>query len=104
VDLDKLYLEVYIPETESGKLRLGLSARVYVDAFPDRAFAATVRYISSRAEFIPKDIHTPDERVRLVYAVRLYLDENPDHSLTPGLPADAVIRWKDGAPWMKPKW
>ncbi|MEA1890561.1 MAG: efflux RND transporter periplasmic adaptor subunit [Pseudomonadota bacterium] len=104
VDLDRLYLKVYVPEKQIGKLRLGLPARVYTDAFPDDPFPATVRYIASRAEFTPKEVQTPDERVKLVFAVKLYLDENPDHRLSPGLPADAVIRWKEDAPWAKPRW
>lgn len=104
VDLDMLYLKVYVPEVQIGKLRRGLPARIYTDAFPDTPFDATVRYISSRAEFTPKEVQTPDERVKLTYAVKLYLDKNPDHKLTPGLPADAVIRWKDGVAWVKPKW
>lgn len=104
VDLDQLYLKVYVPETQIGKLRLGLPARIYVDAFPDQPFAATVRYISSRAEFTPKEVQTPDERVKLVYAVKLYLNKNPDYHLTLGMPADAVIRWKEGTTWTKPRW
>jgi len=47
-------------------------------------------------------VQTPDERVKLFYAVRLYLDFNPEHCLTPGLPADGVIRWKKKTPWAKP--
>ena len=104
VDLDRLYLKVYVPEFQIGKVRLGLPARIYSDAFPDKPFPATVRYIASRAEFTPKEVQTPDERVKLVYAVKLYLTENPDHKLTPGLPADAVIRWKEGIEWEKPHW
>jgi len=104
VNLDQLYLKVYVAEIEIGKLRLGLPAQVYTDAFPDRPFPATVRYIAARAEFTPKEVQTPDERVKLVYAVKLYLDANPEQRLTPGLPADAVIRWQDEAPWAKPQW
>lgn len=104
VDLDRLYLKVYIPEVEIGKVRLNLPALIYTDAFPDQPFPAVVRYIGSRAEFTPKEVQTPDERVKLVYAVRLYLEKNPEHRLTPGLPADAVIRWQKGAPWAKPRW
>ena len=104
VDLDRLYLKVYVPEKEIGKVRLGLPARIYIDAFPDTPFSATVRYIASRAEFTPKEVQTPDERVKLVYVVKLYLDENPDHRLTPGLPSDAVIRWQEDIPWEKPRW
>lgn len=104
VNLDRLYLQVYVPEVEIGKVRRGLPAQVYTDAFPDQPFSSTVRYISSRAEFTPKEVQTKDERVKLIYAVRLYLDANPGHRLTPGMPADAIIRWKEEAPWAKPRW
>lgn len=104
VDLDRLYLEVYVAEKDIGKLRRGLPARVYVDAFPGEAHPAVLRTIAPRAEFTPKEVQTPDERVKLVYAVKLYLESNPEHRLTPGLPADAVIRWSEEAPWAEPRW
>lgn len=104
VDLDRLYLKVYVPEAQIGRLRLGLKARIYTDAFPATPFDATVRYVSSQAEFTPKEVQTPDERVKLVFAVKLYLDVNPDHRLTPGLPADAVVRWREDTPWKRPRW
>lgn len=103
VDLDRLYLKVYVPEVQIGKVRLDLPARIYTDAFPDQPFDATVRYIASKAEFTPKEVQTPDERVKLIYPVKLYLNENPNHRLTPGLPADAIIRWKDDVGWAKPR-
>jgi HlyD family secretion protein len=103
VDLNRLYLQVFVPEIQIGKIRRGLPARIYTDAFPDQPYEATVRYIASKAEFTPKEVQTPDERVKLIYAVRLYLAENPKHRLTPGLPADAVIRWKEDVAWTKPK-
>jgi HlyD family secretion protein len=102
VDLDHLYLKVYVPEVQIGKIRLDLPARIFTDAFPDQPFEATVRYIASKAEFTPKEVQTPDERVKLIFAVKLYLAENPDHRLMPGLPADAIIRWKEDVAWMKP--
>ncbi len=104
VDLDRLYLKVYVPENQIGKLRLGLPARIYTDAFPHKPFSATVGYIASQAEFTPKEVQTTTDRVKLVYAVKLYLDQNPDHRLTPGIPADAVIRWKEKSPWAEPQW
>ena len=104
VDLDRLYLKVFVPETDIGKVRLGLPAQIHVDAWPSQPFPATVGYIASRAEFTPKEVQTRDERVKLVYAVKLYLDRNPDHRLTPGLPADAVIRWQEITPWRPPRW
>ena len=99
VDLDRLYLKVYVPETMIGKVRIGLPAKIYTDTYPNEPFDATVGYIASQAEFTPKEIQSPTERVNLVYAVKLYLVKNPDHKLTPGLPADAVIRWKEGVLW-----
>jgi len=103
VDIERLYLQVYVPEHQIGKVRLDLPERIYTDAFPDQPFEATIRYIASKAEFTPKEVQTPDERVKLIYAVRLYLTDNPDHRLTPGLPADAIIRWKDSVAWAKPR-
>ncbi|WP_293764311.1 efflux RND transporter periplasmic adaptor subunit [uncultured Aquitalea sp.] len=104
VDLNKLYLKVYVPENQIGKVRLGLPAQLHTDAFPDQVFEARVTHIGSKAEFTPKEVQTPDERVKLVYAVKLSLSANPGFRLTPGLPADAVIRWKDDVPWQAPHW
>jgi len=102
VDLDRLHLKVYVPETFIGKLRLDLPGQVYTDAYPDQAFPAKVSYIADRAEFTPKEVQTSDERIKLVFAVKLDLSANPQHRLMPGMPADAVIRWKEGIPWSKP--
>jgi HlyD family secretion protein len=104
VDLNRLYLKVYVPGKEIGKVRLGLPAHIFTDSFPNEPLAAIVRYIASQAQFTPKEVQTPDERVKLVYEVRLYLNANPQHRATPGLPADAVIRWKEDVPWAKPRW
>lgn len=90
VDLRALWLKVYIPEPQIGKIRLGDSARVYVDAFPGRPFPAKVLEINNQAEFTPKDVQTREERVKLVFAVKLAV-ENPDGLLKPGMPADGTI-------------
>ena len=104
LDLDRLYLKVYVPEVALGKVKLGLPAQIFVDGVPGQAFPAKVKYISSRAEFTPKEVQTVDERVKLTYAVQLYLDANPEHRLSAGMPADAVIRWKEEVPWQAPVW
>lgn len=102
VDLDGLFLKVFVPEKAIGKLKLGLKARIFLDSMPEKPFDGTVRYISSKAEFTPKEVQTPDERVKLVYAVKIYLDKNPGHAVTPGIPADAIIKWQEGAEWAAP--
>ncbi|MFY9270891.1 MAG: efflux RND transporter periplasmic adaptor subunit [Candidatus Manganitrophaceae bacterium] len=98
VDLNRPYLRVYLPERDIGKVKLGDPARVYVDSFPGRPFEATVTEVANKAEFTPKDVHMPDERVTLVYSVKLEIT-NPEGILKPGMPADALIRWKPDADW-----
>lgn len=102
-DLGRLHLKAYLPETQIGRVRRGMPAQIHVDAFPGEPFAATVRYVAARAEFTPKEVQTVDERVKLVYEVRLYADRNPDGRLNPGQPADGMIRWRDGAAWQSPR-
>ena len=99
VDLDRLYVKIYVPEPSIGKVALGQEARVYVDAFPGRAFAARVSRVSQEAEFTPKNVETREERVKLVFAVEVALAENPDRVLKPGMPADAEVRTRADAPW-----
>lgn len=98
VDLSRLDLKVYIPERDIGKVELGDAARVRVDAFPKRYFEATVRHVDQQAQFTPRDIHLPEERVRMVFGVKLALD-NPGSELKPGMPADAWIRWDTDFTW-----
>lgn len=98
VDLERIELKVYIPEQEIGKLRLGSEARARTDAFPDQYIAARVSRIDSQAQFTPRDIHMPDERVRLVFGVTLTL-ENREGRLKPGMPADAWVRWNAATAW-----
>jgi len=98
VELSRPELKVYIPEGDIGKVKLGDSARVKVDTFPDYYFQATVSRVDQRAQFTPRDVHLPEERVRRVFGVILTLD-NPEGRLKPGMPADAWIRWRDETPW-----
>ncbi len=102
VDLDQLYLKIYVPEPEIGKIAHDRPARVYVDAFPQRFFAARVSKIASEAEFTPKNVETREERVKLVFAVELAIAENPGGVIKPGMPADAVVRLQDGPEWISP--
>jgi multidrug resistance efflux pump len=89
-DLSRVFLRVFVAEGDLGRVRLGQPVEVRVDAFPDRTFAGIVEEISSRAEFTPGNVQTREERTKLVFAVRIGLD-NPGGVMKPGLPADAVI-------------
>lgn len=88
--LDRVFLNIYVAETELARVKLGAPARVHVDGYPDRSFDGRIVYISPEAEFTPKNVQTKEERVRLVFRVKIAL-ENPEGILKPGLPADAVL-------------
>ncbi|MGD9601809.1 MAG: HlyD family secretion protein [Gammaproteobacteria bacterium] len=98
LDLRRAELKVFIPERDIAKVKLSALARVRVDAYPDRMFEARVARVDQAAQFTPRDIHMPEERVRLVFGVTLSLD-NPDGALKPGMPADAWILWQSAAGW-----
>jgi len=89
-DLNNLTLTLYVPESDLGRIHLGEMVSVTVDAYPGRVFTGTITTIASEAEFTPKDVQTREERVSLVFAVKVRLP-NPDHALKPGMPADAAV-------------
>ncbi|MGE3508961.1 MAG: HlyD family secretion protein [Vicinamibacterales bacterium] len=91
VDLDDLYVKVYIPEPQIGRIVLGERAIIRVNAYPGRDFEARVARVAQQAEFTPKNVETREERVKLVFAVELSLLDNPGGILKPGMPADAVL-------------
>jgi HlyD family secretion protein len=90
-ELDSVYVMIFVTEKELGRVRLGDAADVRIDAFPDRAFPGRITYISPEAEFTPKNIQTKEDRVKLVFGVKVEI-ENKEGLLKPGLPADASIR------------
>ena len=89
-DLSRPWVNVYVGERDLGKIWLGMKAKITVDSFPTAPFPGTVTFISDRAEFTPKNIQTPDERVKLVYRVKVEV-QTRDQALKPGMPADAEL-------------
>jgi HlyD family secretion protein len=90
-DIRNPWVRVYIEEPDIGKVRIGQKALVVTDAYPKRQFTGTLRYISSEAEFTPKNVQTREERVKLVYEAKVYL-ANEEGILKPGMPADVSLR------------
>ena len=88
--LDEVWLRGYIPEADLGRIRLGQKARLMVDGWPDRIFPGTVTFISQQAEFTPKNVQTEKERVKLVYRIKITV-QNQDLALKPGMPTDATV-------------
>jgi HlyD family secretion protein len=87
-NLDTVDLTVYLPEDQLNRVRLNQTVQVTVDSFPSRNFEGMVLHINSAAEFTPQGVQTREERVNLVYGVKIRI-ENPGHDLKPGMPADA---------------
>jgi multidrug resistance efflux pump len=89
-NLDEVTLVIYIAETRIGQVQLGQEVEVQVDSFPERVFLGEVASIAGEAEFTPRNVQTQEERVNLVFAVKVRIP-NTDHALKPGMPADATI-------------
>jgi HlyD family secretion protein len=91
IDPGHLTLTVYIPETQVASVEIGDRAEVTTDSYPDVIFMGEVRGIANQAQFTPSDVQTKEERVKLVFAVEILL-QDPEGLLKPGMPADAVIQ------------
>ena len=97
IDLKHVWVMAYVSEKNLGKVKLGQQGKVMVDSFPNKEFIGKVTYISPEAEFTPKNIQTKEERVKLVFGVKIEVD-NPDQELKLGMPADAVIERGERSP------
>ena len=89
-DIEHPWLRGYINETDLGRVKLGSKARVTTDSYPGKVYNGRVTFIASEAEFTPKQIQTQQERVKLVYRVKIEV-ENPGRELKSNMPADAEI-------------
>ena len=89
-DIDHPWVRGYINETDLGRVKLGSKAKVTTDSYPGKSYNGTVTFIASEAEFTPKQIQTQQERVKLVYRVKIEV-ENPGRQLKSNMPVDAEI-------------
>ncbi len=89
-DIDHPWLRGYVNETDLGKVKIGSRVRVTTDSYPGKVYNGRISFISSEAEFTPKQIQTEQERVKLVYRVKIEV-ENPNRELKSNMPADAEI-------------
>jgi HlyD family secretion protein len=89
-DIEHPWLRAYVREQDLGRIKVGSQAHVTTDSFPGKIYDGRISFISSEAEFTPKQIQTAEERVKLVYRVKIEID-NPRHELKSNMPADAEI-------------
>jgi membrane fusion protein YbhG len=90
-DLDHVWLRAYVNETDLGRIHWGQPVTVRTDSYPGKVYHGRISFIASQAEFTPKSVQTFQERVTLVYRIKIDL-ENSNHELKPGMPADAEIQ------------
>ncbi|ARP79874.1 hypothetical protein CAL12_02910 [Bordetella genomosp. 8] len=92
---DPKWIRAYVNETDLGRVKMGMAAQVYTDSYPGQAVAGKVGYISSVAEFTPKNVQTETLRTSLVYEIRV-LVEDPEDRLRLGMPATVAIALDPG--------
>ncbi len=89
-DIDHPWVRGYVSETDLGRVKLGQKVQVTTDSYPGKVYDGRVTFIASQAEFTPKQIQTRDERVKLMYRIKVEVD-NPRHELKSNMPVDAEI-------------
>lgn len=91
LEKDQIYVRIYIPETEFGRIRLGQKAEVRVDSFPNTVFDGEVEQVNQQAEFLPRNVQTREERVHQVFGVKIRIND-PAGQVRPGMAADVKLR------------
>jgi HlyD family secretion protein len=90
-DLSTMDITIYVSESNLPKVKLNQKAIVNIDAFQNKDYEGKVTFISSTAEFTPKNIQTKEERTKLVFSVKVKVP-NPDGTLKAGIPADVTLQ------------
>ena len=97
VNLQELYLRVFVPIADIDRVRVGQQARIYLDSRPDSAIEATVSRIDPDAAFTPENTYYREDRIRQVVGVKLSI-KNSDGSAKPGIPGEGEIL-VEGSAW-----
>jgi HlyD family secretion protein len=85
------WVRIYVREDQVGRISVGQQASLTADSYPERSYRGRVIFISSEAEFTPRNVQTAEERVKLVYRVKVQITDDPSYDLKPGLAADVRI-------------
>jgi len=90
LERDQIYVRIYIPETEIGRVKVGQKAEIRVDSFPNQWFPGAVEQINQQAEFLPRNVQTREERVHQVFGVKVRIDDT-SHRVLAGMAADVKL-------------
>ena len=88
---DDRWVRIYVREDEIGRVHVGQKATITSDTYPDRTYHGRVTYIGSQAEFTPRNVQTQEERIKLVYPVKVRITGDTAFELKPGVPADVTL-------------
>lgn len=103
LDTSYVYMDIYLPTRQAGKVKFGDDARIVLDAYPNVAIPAKVSFIASRAQFTPKTVETESERDKLMFRIRVRIDSDRlrsrAESVRSGLPGVAYIKTDPSAEW-----
>jgi HlyD family secretion protein len=105
LDLTYVYMDIYLPTLEAGKVKVGADARIVLDAYPDHPIPAKVSFVASQAQFTPKTVETQTERDKLMFRIRVRIGEDRllahADAVRSGLPGMAYVRWNPAVEWPK---
>jgi HlyD family secretion protein len=91
LDPSDRWVRIYVREDQIGAVQIGMAARITSDTYPDRSYDGVVTFIGSEAEFTPRNVQTAEERIKLVYPVKVKITGDPGFELKPGIPADVTL-------------
>ena len=105
LDISYVYMDIYLPAPESGKIKVGTEGRILLDAYPNAPIPAKVSFIASQAQFTPKTVETQSERDKLMFRIRVRIDPGRSRvhaaSVRSGLPGVAYLRADPNVVWPK---
>lgn len=103
LDVTDVYMTIFLPTSQAGRVRVGSDARIILDALPDYVVPAEVSFVAAEAQFTPKSVETRSEREKLMFRVRIRI--NPDllkayrDRVKTGVPGEAYVRLEESQPW-----
>jgi HlyD family secretion protein len=103
LDASYVYMDIYLPTAEAGRVRIGSDARIVLDAYPDHVIPAKVVFVASQAQFTPKTVETKAERDKLMFRIRVRIDpdrlKGREAMVRSGLPGLAYVRTDPAVAW-----
>jgi HlyD family secretion protein len=105
LDFTYVYMDIYLPTAEAGKVKVGADAHIVLDAYPNHPIPAKVSFVASQAQFTPKTVETQTERDKLMFRIRVRIDQERllahSDAIRSGLPGVTYVRWDPKVAWPK---